>query len=524
VAIEGRVVDDETGLGLRRVTVQIRPVDGGLPGLSVSADEYGRFTVRDIRPGSYRLEARRDGYLPGTVARRDGYRLPPIVYLDSSQRWTGIEFRLRRWSVIAGHIRYDDAEPAAGASVQVYRALRYRGRVSYQLAGSAITNDRGEYRVFGLPPGVYYVAASSREQPSENVTEQARRSRSGVEEPLRGYPTMFYPNTYRLTEAAAVRVDPGQETGSIDIDLQPARRVRVRGQVTSGITGRVLNNASVSVYRLDADESVAMQAPVAAWSLRGDPAQPSYELRALTPGLYLAVADATEERKRLSARRVLNVTESDIENFDFTLMPAAKWTGRLRAEDSGLRLESLRLSAEPRSDRSAVVTAEVREGGAFEIELQPGETYDLFVQNLPAGVYIRSIRAEGFEYLASGLQGAPPADIPLEVILSSKGASILGRVFTEEGAVATGASLMLIPDPPAGRLQSYRETLADEFAYFRMAGVPPGKYLLLAWWEEPPCDVFDLDEIDHCRALATTVTVSESGGATLPVVIRPARK
>ena len=80
-----------------------------------------------------------------------------------------------------------------------------------------------------------------------------------------------------------------------------------------------------------------------------------------------------------------------------------------------------------------------------------------------------------------------------EVVLDSRGGRVGGQVVGPDGDVWSGANLMLVPDPFNGRLQSYREGSADEYGQFKIRGVAPGKYTLLAWLDELPCDPYDAD-------------------------------
>jgi hypothetical protein len=59
-------------------------------------------------------------------------------------------------------------------------------------------------------------------------------------------------------------------------------------------------------------------------------------------------------------------------------------------------------------------------------------------------------------------------------------------------------------------LQSYREAAADEYGDFQITGIPPGKYTLVAWLDDPPCDVYDPDAQAACRAVGMAVTVQPS--------------
>ena len=51
---------------------------------------------------------------------------------------------------MAGRVRYSDGEFGVGVRVELYRTDHIRGRSAYSLAASAITNDRGEFRIYGL--------------------------------------------------------------------------------------------------------------------------------------------------------------------------------------------------------------------------------------------------------------------------------------------------------------------------------------------------------------------------------------
>src|SRR5258708_28041756 len=82
------------------------------------------------------------------------------------------------------------------------------------------TNDHGEYRVYGLAPGAYYVAAASeRAASSGDREEQNRADEQGRELPVFGYSTTFYPDTLKLSEAVPLRIDYAREVGGLHIFL-----------------------------------------------------------------------------------------------------------------------------------------------------------------------------------------------------------------------------------------------------------------------------------------------------------------
>jgi hypothetical protein len=82
---------------------------------------------------------------------------------------------------------------------------------------------------------------------------------------------------------------------------------------------------------------------------------------------------------------------------------------------------------------------------------------------------------------------------------------------------ATGATVMLIPDPPLGRIQSYRTAFADEYGNFLVKGLAPGSYVLLAWLDQPPCEVYNPDDVPACLSHGVLVEVPESGLETVQI-------
>lgn len=159
----------------------------------------------------------------------------------------------------------------------------------------------------------------------------------------------------------------------------------------------------------------------------------------------------------------------------------------------------------------------------FALPFLPQETYDLMVLNLPEDVYLEAVRVGKNDRLSSGLEAEPGGDPQeMEVVLSTLGGKVLGRAVTaaDSSVVATGASVLLIPDPPAGRVSAYRHTYADQYGNFLIHGVAPGNYIALAWFDQPPCEVNSPDDLAACRAQGVRVSVSEEALESLQLTAR----
>jgi hypothetical protein len=509
--ISGTVVSDLSGEPLNRVRILLKSASGETSNAAVDADAQGRFTIRGIAPGRYTITAQRDGYLPGSTPRSSGSRLPEILLLEPGEIERDIVIRLRPWSVVAGRVRFNDAEPAIGVLVQVFRDAYSKGRRTFALAATTRTNDRGEYRAAALRPGAYYVSASYDRPLSPEFVEHDPVNEQGQPVPQFGYSTTYYPSTPKLADAMAVRVSAAEEVTGVDIFLEPVRTIRIRGRALSGLTGLPVKVPNLMLRRLAADERSSINAAVAV-SPRGE----GFQIRGVAAGPYVLVADTVEDRRRLYARMPLLVSDANLDDIEVLLEPERAWRGTLKIEGAPtLPLQSLRLTLEPRSDLNPTVSAEVDSAGGFTVHVVPGEIYDAFLSNAPDDLYIRSVRIANTEVESQGIAGqqAAPA-VPLEIVASVRGGVLMGRAFGADGRIAPGVNVMVVPDPAEGRAHRYRLGYADQYGLFQIPGLAAGRYTAFAYYDEPPCELYDPVALETCRTAGTGFSASE-GAQTL---------
>ena len=156
--ISGRVVTTDTGRPVRRARVLLNAPE--LPGGrgALTADD-GSFEFVGLPAGRYILAASKSGFVSLAYGQRRPLQPGTPLQLQDGQQLTGVEFRLPRGSVIAGRIYDETGDPLPGAMVRVL-AYRYaQGSRQLVPAGAAQSDDRGEYRVWSLNPGEYYVTA-----------------------------------------------------------------------------------------------------------------------------------------------------------------------------------------------------------------------------------------------------------------------------------------------------------------------------------------------------------------------------
>ena len=183
-----------------------------------------------------------------------------------------------------------------------------------------------------------------------------------------------------------------------------------------------------------------------------------------------------------------------------------------------------RVILEPRGEDRPVAQATVHgtpTGLELETQVMTDEVYDVFADNLPDDYFVSAVRAANFDVRATGLAGNQASTGPFEIFLDPRGGQVLGRVFGPDKDVWSGANLVLIPDPPDGRLQDYRSLGADQYGQFQFRGVAPGKYTLVAWLDEAPCDFYDPGGLDNCRATGMSVTVDPQSSQNFDFNVKP---
>jgi len=109
----------------------------------------------------------------------------------------------------------------------------------------------------------------------------------------------------------------------------------------------------------------------------------------------------------------------------------------------------------------------------------------------------------------------------MELKFSTRGATVRGEVAASSTKVALGATVVLLPDPARGRIQYYKVGTTDAYGIFEFRGVAPGHYTLLAWWDEPPCEIYAIESLDACREAGKSIEVREGDDLMINIRLVP---
>jgi protocatechuate 3,4-dioxygenase beta subunit len=486
-SIAGMVVKLADSEPLRRARVYLQSADDRARNISVVTDAAGHFQFKGIDPGRYHLTVSRAGF----VAQEYGQKKPDdpgaLLTLRNSQQVKDLLFRLIPSAVIAGRILDEDGEPLPEIAVSALRQGYLEGKPSLSTETTVQTDDRGEYRLFGLSPGRYFVSA---------VFPQWSRFLRGAEaedaQPNpQGYAKMYYPGTPEATKATAISIKQGEEIPSVEIFMRQVPVFRIRGHVYNQITHKA--GTQTNIFLLPKTKSREWTAgEQQSFVQKQDGA---FEIADVLPGSYMLTAMWFDEGKPHGTHVPVDVSNADVEGIAIAITPGTDISGRIIWEGKpNLEQDELSVIAESPdmsfgvSDSSRVTTA-----NTFVLKGVSDGTYVARIWGQGKDCYIKDVRYADSSALEDGFAVKSGAPGTLEITISSRGARIQGAVIDTDGLPAVGVRVVLVPEP-SRRTQSslYKEQTTDQYGHFELRGIAPGDYKLFSWdeaesgaWEDP---------------------------------------
>jgi protocatechuate 3,4-dioxygenase beta subunit len=177
--ISGRVVTAAEGTPIKSARVALVEQNAARHPhvFAASTDNDGRFEIKKVDPGRYEFVASHTAYISQRYQAR-GTNDGAILALVPGQEVNAVLFRLVRGGAITGRVIDEAGEPMVNVTVSVLQrpsgeeieeaGPRSKKRELLE-SSSAFTDDRGEYRVFGLKPGDYYIKAAETDSPRGSV-------------------------------------------------------------------------------------------------------------------------------------------------------------------------------------------------------------------------------------------------------------------------------------------------------------------------------------------------------------------
>jgi len=444
--INGVVLDRATGRPLARSLVALRPVEGaGSKAQSVRANRGGQFHFT-VSAGAYLLRATRSGFAPFQYGQRDWKSAgkPMTAEQDGSLY---LDIRLRRYGAISGTV-LDENE----IGIPDQKVVAYPVQPPLQVAATAMTDDRGIYRIHGLEPGTYYVRAAAKQL----------EDGSGL------LPT-FHKETMAVDQSITVDVDLDQQADDVDIRPLPGKLFRLSGQV-------MMRPSTPVTVTLISDVGRAQTKTAG-----------MFVFEQLAPGRYelLVEGDDPYGRGKVGAWQELGLDNDKEVMVQPTSWPLTEFrmqdekgnrvdmgnaviTARRKTLDGGGRPEVLKIA----NDHAAMGP------GRWEISVVP-----------PPGYYAAAVsggyRSDSKRGRADGWNEVFSDAGPIGIKLSSRPAVIHGVVTGSGHDPVVGAPVYLetFDRETQKRLTDLRVMRSDVHGQYRFSGLAPGLYRILSTFE-----------------------------------------
>lgn len=479
--VEGSVVNSITGEPLKKAHLSLRPLGapGGTP-YGAETDGAGHFLFDGVDPGRYILSISRNGFVNQQYSPQGSSRQSSPLDLAAGQKLKQLVVKLSPQGVISGRVLDEDGEPLANANVMCMVLGYQRGRKQLMGRNGASTDDRGEFRLHGLSPGKYILSATYR--PPGSADRVATRA-PGTEPVEQMYPTTFYPNTRGPENASRIEIAPGAQITGLTMTLQRVKAVHVSGHVnTSAIKQPARNSNVMLVPRDNAGLGTDGMTRVGG---RLDP-RGNFMIRGVAPGSYLLRADSNDESGRLSARMPLEVGDSNIDGIELNLQPPGQIHGHVVVEENGdLAGATLSVTLRPKTNGPGMggAGAQLNADHTFVVQNITQDAFDISVNGLPDGFYLKSIRMGQQDVTETGVdfsQGVSADE--MTIVVNPNGGEVDGTVQNSQGEIAAGAIATLIPEEAhRSTFWLYKTANTDQNGHFTMKGVRPGKYSVYAW-------------------------------------------
>ena len=491
--IAGRVLNAANGLPVRKAKLTLDHTDnpaGGedWPSYTTVTDDQGRFAMKDIEPGKYELSAQRAGFGAGDYG--------PALSLAAGQRLSGIVLKLTPYAVITGRILDEDGEPLEHVRVTALRYSYWKGKRQLGLNAGAATDDLGEYRLFDLAPGRYYLQAADTEDYFQSAQAQKRSATKPLDEVH--VPT-YYPGTSNFDNAIAVELKAGAEARGMDFSFFKVRAVRVGGHVK---------------YPADSDRKGVMiileprDSRLVRWSLtrRAETVDPDgkFELTKIAPGSYSLSAILLDGSNSISARQQIDVGSDNVENVVLNLAAGVSLPGRIIFEGPPpANLTQIEVSLRDPDDREirfGPTPGKVKADSTFTLANVGADDYRVVVQGLPDNYYVQSVRIGDKRSKESSVDTTNGAGGAFVITVSAKAGQIEGVVLNGKHEPAPGATVLLVPGD--------KDATTDQYGRFVITTIEPGEYKLFAW-EGDPDDYMDVEALKPVEECGHSVHIHE---------------
>jgi uncharacterized protein (DUF2141 family) len=368
---------------------------------TTKTDSEGHFSIDNVPVGNRNVSALLEGYFG--VAQNGSYPANArALVMVVSAKAVDVKLEMIPGSAISGHVLNADGTPVTDALVQTLRLTYQEGQQILQANQSKTTDDHGEYRIYRLPPGSYYIAVN----PKQNGGP--RGAASAVLQVK-----TFYPDTTDPSRAIAMTLHGGDEISGVNMTARTEVGATLSGQVVTSLpaSGQLVGprgqtrdftvmNSTLTLSPHDRRTSLSTFNTTMGVSMLA-PNSGKFEIRNVPPGTYDLIAslpDATGWGSQQPAglatqpvgygRTVVEVSGGrDIQGISVNVHAGVDIKGRISVNGGSAGAQNVRLRFQPDDSASTLAVYQqvsqyqpyVDENGNFSIPAVPEGRYRIQV-------------------------------------------------------------------------------------------------------------------------------------------------
>ena len=308
-----------------------------MKGHRARTDQTGSYRITNLSAGTYEISPITPALVPANQSES--------IVLSEGEEVQDVNFSLVPGGVITGKITDFEGEPLIGQPVRVSPVSEgipsRSSRTLMRRLFDNMTDDRGVYRAFGLPPGKYKVSVGESDHGSKSSREYFKEA--------------FYPSVTDAAKATVIEVTEGSVTNDVDIVTgRPVATFRVAGRVVDSETGRPIPNIKFGVGQtIQHDQNSSSTSSGTAGNVN---ANGEFRLENLTPGTYTIYTELPEGSDVPTASVTFEVVDRDLDDLLIKTTKGGSLSGVVVLdgnESAPTMLSSLRICASMKGTEAA---------------------------------------------------------------------------------------------------------------------------------------------------------------------------
>jgi Carboxypeptidase regulatory-like domain len=531
--VRGTIRKADSGGPLSVVTVELRRVnDPATPLYTTFTSGDGTFRLDKVQPGEYRLKATLAGYIPAEYGQHRSTESGVSLNISAGESIENADIPLTAGSAISGRLMDQDGAPLGVTLVQALKLSYQDGQRVFKSVQSVYTNDLGEYRLFELQPGRYWVSATPASTVDRNpliarqtsfITIPSSTSTMLAQLTLNGgapQAPIYFPGTLDIRAASSIDLMAGATVSGNNFSVTPIPKRHVRGRAGG-------NSAYVQLAPVNPSPG---QGSV---SRNVDVRNGTFDFADVIPGDYLVIAQSVDKEGRVR----IDVRDADVNDVSVELRSGVIIPTHVTIEghtpienDPIFRTVRFNLTPDPPILGKKGPIYSTFPDGSVKFEVTPGEGNRIALVQVPDGppelqnAYIKSIRMGSQDVLNNGLQfndEPDPLGVKIEIVIGTRTGSLNGTVLNDRKQSAINTTVVLVPDGIRRvRSEAYRTAITDAAGRFQIPVIPPGDYKVFAWDDVEPGAWQDAEFLRTYEERGTPIRIGEStkDTITLPLI------